>query len=178
METTSSSSEAIRHIDEVQYRDSAGPCVEAIRTGQEVRLILPTDRWPDFGDQATQAGMRSVWSLPLTVRDRTTGALNLYSDQPDGWQPAVGGPARALARQAAVVLANAATLMSAQLANEHLQDALESRDVIGQAKGILMAREALNPDEAFDVLRRASQRTNRKPRDVAAELIVSPGPTR
>ena len=62
--------------------------------------------------------------------------------------------------------------MSVQLANQHLQDALESRDVIGQAKGILMAREGLDADEAFDVLRRASQRTNRKLRDVASDLIT------
>jgi GAF domain-containing protein len=131
LETTSASSEAIRHVDQAQYAIRAGPCVEAIRTGQEVQLAMPTARWPEFGERATHAGARSVWSLPLVVRDRTTGALNLYSRRAQGWEQPVAGTARGLAGQATVVLANAVALMSAQLANQHLQAALESRDVIG-----------------------------------------------
>jgi len=78
-----------------------------------------------------------------------------------------------LAGQAAVVLANASTLMSAELSNRHLRDALESRDVIGQAKGILMARYGVSADRAFEDLRRASQGNGRKLRDVAEEVVGS-----
>ena len=176
LETSNASSEVIRDIDEAQYFGGGGPCVEAIRTGREVSVALPSQAWATFSEGAARAGMRSVWSLPLHVRDRTTGALNLYSAAEEAWEDAAAGAARGLARQAAVVLANAAALMSTQLTNEHLQEALASRDLIGQAKGILMARQSITADDAFDLLRRASQRTNRKLRDVAADLIAKVDP--
>ncbi len=170
-ETTSASSEVIRVVDESQYQGGEGPCVEAIRTGQEVTFERASGRWPMFAAAASAAGMASVWSLPLQVRDRTTGALNLYSagGAPPG--DATVGIARGLAGQASAVLANAAALTSAQMANRQLQEALETRDMIGQAKGVLMARERMSADQAFDVLRRASQRSHRKLRDVAAEIV-------
>ena len=146
--------------------------MEAIRTGQEVTVAIPSPAWAAFSEGAAQAGVRTVWSLPLRVRQRTTGALNLYATVAESWEDPAAGAARGLARQASVVLANAAALMSTQLTNQHLQEALESRDLIGQAKGILMARQSIGADDAFDILRRASQRSGRKLRDVAAELIA------
>ena len=135
LETTSATSELIRVVDEAQYEGDGGPYVEAIRTGQEVTMQLPADRWPLFAAQAAQAGVRSVWSLPLQVRERTTGALNLYSIVSEPRRDPAASVARALARQAAIVLANA-DRMTAVLANQHLRDALESRDLIGQANGL------------------------------------------
>jgi GAF domain-containing protein len=170
-ETSNASSELIREIDEAQYEEREGPCVEAIRTGHETTFSAGEDHWPVFAERATQAGVRSVWSLPLTVRERTTGALNLYTMSADTWSEPSQQLARDLASQAAVVLANATALMSAELASEHLRVAMETRDIIGQAKGILMGRQGISADEAFDVLRRASQRTNRKLRDVAIEVV-------
>ena len=170
-ETSNASSELIREIDEAQYEEQEGPCVEAIRTGHETTFSVGDDQWPAFTERAAQAGVRSVWSLPLTVRDRTTGALNLYALAGDTWAETSQQVARELAAQAAIVLANAAALMSAELANEHLRVAMETRDLIGQAKGILMAREGMTADEAFDVLRRASQRTSRKLRDLAIDVV-------
>jgi GAF domain-containing protein len=172
LETTNASSDVIRGIDEAQYRANGGPCVEAIRTGHEVSVAIPSQKWATFSEGAARAGMRSVWSLPLSVRQRTTGALNLYAAVEESWEDAAAVAARGLARQAAVVLANAAELMSTQLTNQQLQEALASRDLIGQAKGILMARESISADEAFDVLRRASQRSGCKLRDVAVKLIA------
>lgn len=172
METTSASSEIIRDIDQAQYRDLAGPCVQAILTGEEVTVSIPVAEWAAFSDGAVGAGVTAVWSLPLRVRERTTGALNLYSTGGQPWQDHEVRASRGLARQAAVVLTNAATLMTAQLANQQLESALESRDLIGQAKGILMARESISGEEAFDILRRASQRSNRKLRDVATEIVA------
>ena len=170
-ETSNASSELIRDIDEAQYDEREGPCVEAIRTGRETMFAPEDDHWPAFTERAILAGVRSVWSLPLKVRDRTTGALNLYAMGGEAWPATSQRLARDLASQAAVVLANAAALMGAELTNEHLRVALETRDMIGQAKGILMARQGVSGDQAFDVLRRASQRTNRKLRDVATDVI-------
>ena len=174
-ETTNASSSLVRDIDEAQYQDIAGPCVQAILSGEEVTTSLPTDRWPRFSEKAFGAGMKSVWSLPLKTGDRATGALNLYSAGDQSWETAAAPAARSLARQGAIVLANAASLASAELANQHLQQALENRDVIGQAKGILMVREGISPDDAFNVLRRTSQHSGRKLRDVAADVVSSLG---
>lgn len=174
LETTSASSERIRVVDEAQYQDGLGPCVHAIKTGQEVAITLPADQWPGFSDRAQRAGMRSVHSFPLQVRDQTTGALNLYSTHAAPIEPARVDAARSLAKQAATILANAAALTTAELTNEHLELALANRDLIGQAKGILMERENIDADAAFDLLRRVSQQTGRKLKDIAAELAARP----
>lgn len=175
-ETTNASSPAIRSVDEAQYAEGKGPCVEAIRTGQEVAISLPEQRWTDFSNAAVEAGARSVWSLPLIPVDKATGALNLYSKGDRLWEGGSTPAARGLARQAAILLANAATLASAELANRHLQLALENRDVIGQAKGILRARRGVTADQAFDLLRMTSQRTGRKLREVAGDVVDGRGP--
>lgn len=171
LKTSNASSPDFREIDEGQYQDGLGPCVEAIRTGTETSIALPAPQWPIFSERAQLGGVTSVFSLPLQVRDETTGALNLYSIGGDSLSESATEVARSLAGHAAVVLANAATLASSELIRQHLEEALTSRDLIGQAKGILMAREAMTADEAFDVLRRASQRSNRKLRDIAVELV-------
>ncbi len=171
LETTSASSAAVRAADQAQYRRGGGPCVEAIRTGTEVAVSLPARRWAGFSSVAVSLGFSSVWSFPLGRRDTTLGALNLYSTaglRSDGRARLL---ARALAGQATVLLANASTLMSAELANRHLRQVLESRDVIGQAKGILMARHGVSAEQAFADLRRASRRSGRKLGDVACEVV-------
>lgn len=171
LETTDASSASVRAIDESQYETGEGPSVEAIRCSREVNVAIPARRWPRFSREAAEGGIRSVFSLPLRVQGRTTGALNLYSTGSGGLEVPAQEAARVLAGQAAVVLANAATLKSAELANRHLREALATRDVIGQAKGILMERQGIDAERAFDVMRRASQRSDRKLRDIAAEVV-------
>jgi GAF domain-containing protein len=176
LKATGAGSAAVRAVDEVQFERGAGPSVQAVRTGREVGVPLPAPRWAAFSAAASALGFGSVRALPLRVRGRSLGTLNLYSLPGHS----LGGPAltaaRALAGQAAVVLAHASSLLSAQMANRHLLDALESRDVIGQAKGILMARYGVTADQAFDDLRRTSQHNGRKLRDVAADVVEALGP--
>lgn len=180
LETTNATSREIRHVDEAQYEECEGPCVEAIRTGEEIAVRIPIEQWPRFNEAAMKSGVRSVFSLPLSADGRTLGALNLYSATDVALPDADVRVARSLAAQAGVVVANAAALAVAEITNQQLQEALETRDLIGQAKGILMAREGIDADAAFDVLRRASQRSNRKLRDIAAEIVrpTDPGSTR
>lgn len=170
-QTSTASSPTVRHIDEAQYERAEGPCVEAIRTNQEVTVNLPVERWPRFSGPATDAGIRSVWSLPLSVGRRAIGALNLYFTTEQPGDDHYVSAARKLASQAAVVLANAASLANSQMVNRNLEQALENRDLIGQAKGMLMADQGVNADEAFDMLRRASQHSGRKLREIAAEVV-------
>ena len=174
-DTSNATSPDVRAIDEAQYDRAEGPCVHAIRSAHEVVVDLPTGRWPEFSEKAVQNQVRSVSSLPLLAGERPMGALNLYSRL----RPSLGSEtlrlARGLAAQAAVVLANSTALTVARMTNLQLQEALQTRDVIGQAKGMIMARERVDAEEAFDILRRASQRTNRKLREIAAGVVKTSG---
>lgn len=161
----------IKAADELQYDGAGGPGVEAMERGVEVRAEIPARQWDRFSRAAEQASVRAVWSLPLQVGGATAGALSLYSTDGPPWADPTSDTARLLARQLALLLDHAAALAQSEHLNATLRRALETRTVIGQAQGILMARQGTTPDEAFDVLRRASQRTNRKLREVAAEIV-------
>lgn len=166
------SAEIAREADLSQYDTNQGPCLSAIETGEIVRTdsFLDEDRWPAFSKQAASRGLMSALSLPLRAGDEVIGALNLYSRQVENFRD--GHDRAALfARQASVTLSNAQALRRAEELAQQLAIALESRDVIGQAKGIIMTAEGVSSEKAFDVLRRASQRSNRKLHDVAREIV-------
>jgi len=171
--TSHSAPEEVRDLDERQYSVGTGPCMEAIRTGHPVRVGLAGDpkRWPHLSELAAELAIAEVLALPLLVRGRSIGALNLYIRVGKSLSEREEEAAQGLATQAAVALANAADFMSNQVVNDRLQAAVQTREVIGQAQGILMARENRTRSGAFDLLRVKSQRSNRKLRDVAAELV-------
>ncbi len=115
--------------------------------------------------------MRSTLSLPLNTEDSILGALNLYSRQVsafDGNDQIVS----VFVAHAATSLANSHAYWAAQTLNEQLQEALESRAVIEQAKGVLIVEHRCDPDDAFEMLRTRSQRENRKLRDVATGIVL------
>ncbi len=172
-ETSNATSEAVRAVDAEQYRSREGPCIEAIRQGRRFHIAVAREegRWPDFATAAMQAGYAAALSIPLRVRERTIGALNLYARSDDAFGQAEVGQAERFAAHAAAVLANAIELTTAAKLNEQLNEALRTREVIGQAQGILMLRHGVTTEEAFDMLRRASQRSNRKLRDVALDIV-------
>jgi GAF domain-containing protein len=129
------------------------------------------DRWPEFSTAAATAGVQSVLAVPLVANSQPLGALNLYSKSPGGYDEAAEETARLFSEQAAVACANAEVYWRTHNLTEHLREALESRDVIGQAKGILMARRNCTPDAAFEALRQASQYRNVKLRDIAEQVV-------
>jgi GAF domain-containing protein len=178
LRTLSATSSSIQDIDARQYEAKRGPCVEASATGIVQRASGPAviERWPEFGAATTEHGIASVLSIPLTIPERTVGALNLYGRAEDTFGEPETRIATAFARHAAAVLTNAVSIADAEATNRHLSDALATRQLIGQAMGIIMARQRCTTDHAFDVLRRASQRTNRKLRDIALEIVRSTEP--
>lgn len=155
-----------RAVDAIQYETGEGPCLDAIRERQVFRTgDLGTEaRWPAFAHRAREeTGVVSMLSFRLFVEEDTLGALNLYSKRAaafDDDDVAVG----------AVFAAHAALAWSTARHDEHMEHAIASRDLIGQAKGILMSSEHLTADDAFDALRRASQHLNRKLVDVARDV--------
>ncbi len=161
-------------LDSAQYRSQRGPCLEAYDRRQVVRekIAENAERWPEFTAMAKKAGVRSVLAVPLVASDRPIGALNLYSRSDDCYDESDEESAVLFSEQAAVACANAEVYWRTYTLTEHLREALESRDVIGRAKGILMARSGVSDDEAFDMLRRASQRENVKLRDVAQRIVA------
>ena len=129
------------------------------------------ERWPEFAASALAHGVRSTMSLPLVAGVNAVGALNFYAADDGAFgqsEVEIGG---LFASQAAVVLINAQAYWGARLTSEHLQQALESREVIDMAKGIIMNAMGCGPEEAFDVLVKQSQQENRKLRDIAVEIV-------
>jgi GAF domain-containing protein len=178
LQTLSATSQAINDIDARQYETGRGPCVEASATGivQHAIGLAVIERWPEFGTASAEKGIASVLSTPLTIPERTIGALNLYGLAEDTFGESATRMASAFARHAAAVLSNAVSIADAEATNRNLADALETRQIIGQAMGIIMARERCSTDRAFEVLRLASQRTNRKVREIAEQIVRSTEP--
>jgi GAF domain-containing protein len=162
---------AIR-ADQAQY-DSDGPCLLTIRKGEPRQVRVPDDtaQWPEFSAVAVEARLHSVLSSPLQAGEQTIGALNLYSGQVDGFDDAEERLAAQFARLASILLGNSVAYATAMSRIKSLQDGLASREIIGTAIGLLMTQPPRTRQGAFDVLRRASQRENRKLRDIASELV-------
>jgi GAF domain-containing protein len=173
--TRASSDPFAERVDEYQYDQDQGPCLEAIDTGTTVRSVpfAEETRWPRFVPLAGAEGVVGSYSVPLAAGERIVGALNLYSRKrtfgDDDQQLS-----EAFAGQAAVAVANADAYHQARELSRHLEEALKSRDVIGQAKGIIMERERVTADQAFDMLRKLSQAKNVKLREIA-DLVVLTG---
>ena len=117
--------------------------------------------------------MGSSLSIPLPVQETVTGALNIYSRTPHAFDEQTLEMATAFAGYAAVAVANAQLYETAAALASQMQQAMESRAVIEQAKGLIMGQRRCTPEEAFQLLTQASSRSNRKLRDVAADLIAS-----
>lgn len=171
--TTAATDPLVESIDQAQYLADAGPCLDSFRHRRIYRIDRTgaDDRWPEFSRAAAEAGILSTLALPLVVADEGVGALNLYSERPAAFAEVDHRRGERLAEPAAIVLTNARLLWEARHLAEGLEQALDSRATIEQAKGILMGRHGVDPDAAFDLLRRRSQHENRKLRDIAAEVL-------
>jgi anti-anti-sigma factor len=165
-------------LDQVQYSSGLGPCLSAAAPGAPDFVssddLRVEDRWPSFAAAAASHGYQAIMSTTLRPGGESpglTGALNLYSRRPHGLTTADRHAALLLATHASLALAHATTAELAELDRAHLRRAISSRDVIGQAKGVLMARQGISAEEAFDLLRRTSQKLNVKLIEVATTLV-------
>ncbi|HUQ56348.1 MAG TPA: ANTAR domain-containing protein [Lentzea sp.] len=164
-------------LDRLQYGLREGPCLDAADPdGPDfvVAADLAMARsWPRFGPAAAERGMGALLStalLPGVRPPRLSGALNIYSRERHGLGERDQAAALLLATHASLALAHTEAVDRAALQAQQLRRAIDSRDVIGQAKGILMARRGLTADEAFDVLRRTSQDLNVKLVEIAESI--------
>ena len=173
--TVAATNEATERVDAFQYRTASGPCLHAYRN-QVMNRVDSTRldrRWPEFMELARAEGVNSILSYPLVVRNDGIGALNLYSEREAAFDENDERVGHAFAAHATITLTHARGHLDKENTRLSLERALQTRGVIDQAKGILMARTGGDADEAFESLRRASQRTNRKVFDLAQEIVES-----
>ena len=172
--TAASTSDLALLVDSSQYdSDTGGPCLDAYRQQQVLRIdsTASDSRWPEFAAAAASAGIRSTLSLPLVVGGDGLGALNIYCRQQRGFSATDEALAATFASYASVAMANARVYWRTQRLAGQLEEALSTRGVIEQAKGILIAGQGCSADDAFALLAGVSQRTHVKLHDVAAELV-------
>ena len=178
VQTPAATDEQTFILDDLQYRVGEGPCLHAIASGEVVRVddFAAETRFPGFGRLAAAQETGSCLSVPLDAAGGRLGSLNLYGRATRSYGATAVTTAIAFAEPAAVTVSNAlAYARSVRLANQ-LQEALKSRAEIEQAKGILMAQSHITADEAFNALKRASQRENIKLRDIAHRIVIgAPG---
>lgn len=169
--------ELATQLDGIQYRLDDGPCVYATRKAGLGLTFCPdlttSARFPAFGPAAAELGVHSVLAVGLFPDGDgpRMGALNLYSYRRAGLDELDRDLALVLAAHASAALAATMAATSAEVEAAQLRQALQSRDVIGQAKGILMERRKITADEAFEVLRSASQALNVKLAQVAQTFV-------
>jgi GAF domain-containing protein len=174
-ETVASTSERVWTIDSEQYAAGEGPCLEAARTGQFVRVTLQEalERWPAFARSARAAGVTSYLSAPLFIDEKFAGSFNLYGEQPHSFGDLDESLLRLYTTAAAAAIANARRYAQARDAADNLHRAMESRAVIDQAIGALMATRGLDADQAFQLLARESQNSNTKLREIASRILAT-----
>ena len=162
-------------IDEAQCETGQGPCLESIASRGLVHVpaLALESRWPRFRPLAAAAGLGSVLSVPLVFDEMVVGAINMYAGGQHAFDDTDHEFVLLYALEAALAVGLARAREQAAIQAGQLQQALLSRDVIGQAKGIIMERERVTADQAFDVLRRASQHHNVKLRELAEQVAAT-----
>lgn len=172
LESTAATGPAPGHFDELQHLNGDGPCFDAIWEHHTVRVddFTQEDRWPQFVKAVlAETPIRSALSIRLYVSGMELGALNLQSDTADAFDEDSEDLATVLATHAAIALSSARR-------GEQFRSALASRDIIGQAKGMIMERYDTDAVRAFEILARLSQDSNIPLADVAAQLVNTDHP--
>lgn len=172
-EAVTASNEWAEQLDEMQFVEHEGPCFDAARTGLlfRVRDVSAEPRWPSYMPRALAQGALSMVSIPMTAESKTVGALNVYAKQVDAFSTDDVSIAEIIAGHASLASQVSAALFGHRHVAEQLRNAMSSRAVIEQAKGVLMATTGCDSNAAFDLLVRQSQHENRKLRDIAEELV-------
>lgn len=176
--TVASTSEIGNAIDRLQYETGEGPCLSSIE--QHATFCMAEmdkdETWPAFSKRAAaESGIRSMLSFVLALRSDAVGAVNLMSSHVDAFDDDDVATGSIFASHAAISLANALTHEADRTRIRQLEAGMESRQMIGQAVGIVMSAKQVDPDEAFAILTRISQNSNLKIRDIAARLIENAG---
>jgi GAF domain-containing protein len=174
LRVVASSSEEMRVLELLEEQTAEGPCLDCFHTGQPVtnqQLATSVNRWPRFAPEALSAGFTSVQALPMRLRERVIGALNLFHTDARAISEDATALAQAFADVATIAILQNRASREAEAVNEQLSLALQSRIVIEQAKGVLSERLGLEMSEAFSRLRTYARNNNLRLTDVASRVI-------
>ena len=169
-----SSSEVMRVVELFELQSQEGPCLDCYRTGRPVvnqDLSVVNGRWPRFAPVALEAGYRAADAIPLRLRSNIIGALNLFRSEPGSLTEDDVVVAQALADVATIAILQHRASEQAQVVNDQLNQALNSRIIIEQAKGMIAEQGGLDMQEAFSRLRRHARSSNLRLVDVATEVV-------
>jgi GAF domain-containing protein len=169
-----SSSEAMRLLELFELQAQEGPCLDCYTTGEpvlNVDLAGDDPRWPLFAERATAAGFRTVHALPLRLRGAVLGALNMFNVDAGKIRPADVAAAQALADVATIAILQHRAASEAKLLNEQLSEALNTRIVIEQAKGMIAQQRGIDMEAAFTTLRDHARTHNLRLADLARDVV-------
>jgi GAF domain-containing protein len=169
------SSERTQHLEAFQLQRNQGPCLDCYHTGAAVvvpDLLAESQRWPDVARVADSVGFASVHALPMRLRETVLGTLGLFGTTPGQLHDEDLALAQALVHVASVAIVNEKAASDRDLVNEQLQQALTSRIVLEQAKGVLANAGHLEMQDAFVVLRRYARDHGRKLSTVAEQVVT------
>jgi len=160
-------------IEQAQEDLQQGPCVSAWQTSEVVMVedLRAETRWPEYVPVAVNKGYLAVNAIPLRTADGSMGSLNCYCRSPRPWSQEDGHRALLFADMAASYVVNASELQRSERIREQLQQALNSRIIIEQAKGVLSARHDISVDEAYKRLRRYTRSHNAHLHDIANAIV-------
>lgn len=166
--------EVAAEIESAQERAQRGPCVDACRDMEVVKipnLRDATERWPEVASTALAAGVVAVAGMPMHDGHEAFGALNLFDVVPRHWSDSDLARVGVLADVATSYVVNASRLQEERRMKEQLQHALDNRMIIEQAKGILADHHGISVDQAFTILRQHARRHNAQVRSVADAIV-------
>ena len=176
--TAAATDPVVEEADALQYELDEGPCLSAAQDQVTYRIdaMWNETRWPHWTAAVAHLGLGSSLSSPLVVRGESLGAVKVYARAEAAFSDRDERILALFAEKASAVLANARWQEEARRVNDDLRQALRTRDVIGQAKGVLRERHHVDEQTAFRMLAERSQHTNVKVRDLAQEILASIGP--
>jgi transcriptional regulator with GAF, ATPase, and Fis domain len=175
LDVVASTSEASRLVEVMQLGAQAGPCIDCFTSGNPVSLPdirEASEKWGRFRDGAAEQGFRSVYALPLRLRETTIGALNLLRAETGELNERDVRAAQALADVATIGILHARSLRESDAVREQLQFALNSRVVIEQAKGVLSQTQNVSTDDAFGMMRQYARNHGMLLSSVAEQLVL------
>ncbi len=173
LQFATATNDAVREAERRQAEAKTGACYDAYASNQIIVVDHPdqADRWPGYADWMRELELHAVLGVPLNARGHTIGALNVYRGEGRPWSERDIEIGEVLAAMGAAYLVHAGEIRDRDDLAEQLQEALDSRGVIERAKGMVMARDHVDEQGAFDKLRETSQHANRKLRDIASDLV-------
>jgi GAF domain-containing protein len=173
LQLVAASSERTRLLELFQLQTDQGPCVDCFRTGQPVSVadVPSAGRWPRFTAAAAEVGFAAVHALPMRLRDQVIGALNLFDTNPGALDEGRLRVGQALADVATIGLLQERAIRHRDVLTEQLQNALNSRILIEQAKGVLAERLHVDMANAFVVLRGGARNQNRRLTELAQAVV-------